>query len=305
MLASDNTLPPPGVIGGALIVSSLQLSARNESKATALEQVIALLDQAKGSDLALLPELWPCGYFSFDRYASDSEPVDGPLVRALRDRARQHKFHLFTGSFVEQDGGRLYNTCLLLDPQGEILGRYRKIHLFGYDSEERRRLTPGQEVVVVPTPWGKAGLATCYDIRFPELFRGMVDQGAELFLITSAWPAQREDAWMLFNRARAHENLAHLFSCNFADDGEPRLAGHSLFVDPLGVILADAGKEPAVLTREVDMTRTEAIRRQFPALDDRVLKATALNKKSYTGPPRQIATLRGVRNGGEGPKKTT
>ena len=265
-----------------MIVTSLQLSARNTSKAQALEQVVALLAQAKGSDLVLLPELWPCGYFSFDRYETDSEPLDGPLVRDARDQARQHRFHLFTGSFVERDAGKLHNTCLLIDPAGEILGRYRKVHLFGYDSQERRRLTPGNEITVVPTPWGKAGLATCYDIRFPELFRAMLDRGAEMFLVTAAWPAQREDAWILFNRARAHENLAHLFSCNFADDGggeQPKLAGRSLFVDPLGVILADAGPQPAVLTREVDMTRTAATRRDFPVLEHRVFKRLAPERK--------------------------
>jgi predicted amidohydrolase len=256
-----------------LIITSIQLAADTPPKAQAMERVAGLLAQARGSDLVILPELWPCGYFSFDRYQSDSEPVDGPLVRMLRDQARAHGIHLFTGSFVERDGGNLYNTSLLLDPDGNIRARYRKVHLFGYQSREQQLLTAGDEAVVAETPWGPVGLSTCYDLRFPELYRRMLDRGAGMFLVTAAWPAARADAWQLFNRARAHENLAYLFSCNFARGaGEVPFAGHSLFVDPAGLVIADAGEEPGLLMREVDTDRIQAVRGEFPALADRVLK---------------------------------
>jgi len=221
----------------------------------------------------LLPELWPSGFFAFDRYAADSEPITGPLVEALRAKARDLCAYLLTGSFVERDGPDLFNTALLLDPAGEILARYRKMHLFGLQSEEKRLLRRGEEIVVVPTPWGRAGFATCYDLRFPELFRRMLDQGAEFFLVTSAWPQPREEAWVLLNRARAVENLAYVFACNCAGEvGSKRYLGRSMIVDPMGVVVADGGSGEGIVTAEVDMGRAAELRQEFPFLDDRVLR---------------------------------
>jgi predicted amidohydrolase len=235
--------------------------------------VLSLLDETRGSDLVLLPELWPCGFFSFARYEAESEPVEGPTVQALRRKARELRTHLFTGSFVEREGTSLYNTAVLLGPGGELLARYRKIHLFGYQSEERRLLRRGEEVVVVPTPWGKAGLSICYDLRFPELYRKMIDQGADFFLVASAWPHPRLEPWVLLNRARALESLAYLFSCNCTgSQADRRYAGHSLFVDPLGKVIAEAGDAEAILAAEVDPGLVAAVRADFPALRDRVFR---------------------------------
>src|SRR4051794_7007920 len=117
-------------------IAIVQLAISDRPKAETLHHVLALLDQARGSDLVMLPELWPCGFFAFDRYATDSEPVGGPLVEALRTKARDLRIHLLTGSFVERDGSNLFNTVLLLNSDGETLARYRKIHLFGYQSQE-------------------------------------------------------------------------------------------------------------------------------------------------------------------------
>jgi predicted amidohydrolase len=254
-------------------VTCIQLEYPDRSKDESVRHVLGLLDEARGSDLILLPEIWPCGYFSYDRYASDSETTDGPLINALSQKARDLKACLFTGSFVERDGERLFNTCLLLGPSGEILAKYRKIHLFGFESEERKRLARGSEIAVADTPFGRAGLAICYDLRFPELFRRMVDAGAEYFLVTAAWPATRRDAWKLFCRARAHENLAYLFACNAAGTShDVEINGNSLIVDPWGKILAEGGQSESLITCDIDPSAAKTLRSQFPALDDRVLK---------------------------------
>jgi predicted amidohydrolase len=254
-------------------VSCVQLAITERPKVETLRHVLALLDQTRGSDLVLLPELWPCGFFAFDRYAADSETVAGPLVAALRAKARELRIHLLTGSFVERDGPDLFNTVLLLDPEGEILARYRKIQLFGLESEEKRLLQRGHEVIVVPTPWGQAGFAICYDLRFPELFRLMLDRGAEFFLVTSAWPQPREEAWLLLNRARAVENLAYVFACNGAGEvGGRRYLGRSMIVDPTGTVLADGGCGEEIVTADVDPGRVAEVRREFPFLEDRVFK---------------------------------
>jgi predicted amidohydrolase len=252
-------------------VSCVQLAITDRPKAETLRHVLELLELTRGSDLVLLPELWPCGYFAFDRYASDSEAVTGPLVQALREKTRDLRCHVLIGSFVERDEAGLFNTTLLLDPRGEILARYRKIHLFGYGAQESALLRRGEDVTVVPTAWGKAGFAICYDLRFPELFRKMADQGAELFLITSAWPRPREEAWLLLNRARAVENLAFVFACNAAGEvGGKRYVGRSLIVDPMGMVLAEGGIEEEIVTMDVDIRQVAELRREFPFLKDRL-----------------------------------
>ncbi len=252
-------------------VTAIQLRVRNRSKEATLEHVLQLLDQARGSDLILLPEIWPVGYFSFSRYVSESESCNGRTVRLLRAKARALKAAIFSGSFVERRGSRFYNTSLLINPRGLIEARYRKIHLFGFKSDERRILTPGRRISVTSQTWGMTGLATCYDLRFPEFFRKMVDRKAEFFLITSAWPQARQEAWTLFNRARAHENLAYVFACNCAGTDNGRTyAGRSVFVNPRGEVIAEAGDGEELLTAEVDPGAVRAIRREFTALTDRV-----------------------------------
>ena len=256
-----------------MLITSIQLEFKEKTKENTLAYVLQLLDQAKGSDLVLLPEIWPIGYFSFSRYAKESETIKGPIVQAMRKKAADLKAHLLMGSFVEQDGGKLFNTSLLIDPRGKILARFRKIHLFGYQSQERKLLSPGKKITVVDSPWGKIGLSTCYDLRFPELFRKMVDQGAEIFLVTSAWPYARLAAWTLFNRARAHENLAFLISCNAAGvNAGCKLAGHSMIVNPLGEIVAQGGEKEEIVTAEIDPKMVQSVRKDFSALRDRVFK---------------------------------
>ncbi|KGT72781.1 acyltransferase, partial [Bradyrhizobium japonicum] len=188
-------------------IASVQLEIKDqETKAERIERVDKWLDRLADHDLILLPEIWATGYFSFDRYLEEAERIDGPFVQRFSAKAKQLKTHLFAGSFVERDGDRYYNTSLLFDPEGKLIGTYRKVHLFRYGSAEGQLLTAGEQATVVETSFGKVGLSTCYDLRFPELFRKQVDQGAEMLLVTSAWPHQRLSHWNLFNRARALEN---------------------------------------------------------------------------------------------------
>jgi len=254
-------------------VASIQLEMSDRSKAENIETALGRLDQVPAVDLILLPEIWTCGFFAFDRYAADSEPLDGSTVRAFRQKARERRCHMVMGSLVEREGSGLFNTTVFIGPDGEIISRYRKIHLFGYQSDETKLLTPGEEVVVTDTPWGRAGFSTCYDLRFPELFRRMVDREAEIFFIPSAWPLARIEAWRLFNRARAHENLAFLVSCNCAgENAGKRYGGHSMIVDPWGTVLAEGGEGGEVVTAEIDTREAARARAEFPALADRVFR---------------------------------
>ena len=253
-------------------VASVQLKVVEESKDKALEHASQMIRQCQGADLILLPELWPVGFMSFDRYRNEAETQEGPTLTLLRALAKELSCYLHTGSFVEKRGNRLYNSSFLLNPTGQILGSYQKIHLFTYQSQEAEILTPGTSVTVISTELGNFGLATCYDLRFPELFRKMLDQGAEFFLISSAWPSPRLEHWLLLNRTRALENLSCLISSNCAGTNRgTQYIGHSLVVDPMGQIIAGSHEEECVVWAEVNRDMVLKARAEFPALKDRVL----------------------------------
>lgn len=257
-------------------VALLQIaSGADESKPTRLERVHRLLSEIPGrNDIIVLPELWPVGYFQFDRYAEEAEDLAGPTTEMLRDAAIQRRIYVLGGSLVERDdAGRLYNTSLLIDPTGDTVLTYRKIHLFGYRSRETELLTPGDALAVVDTPFGCVGVTTCYDIRFPELYRLLLDRGIEILLIPSAWPRARLEHWLLLTRARALENQLFLAACNACGAGNgTELAGNSVVVDPWGTIIAQAGEDEEVLTATLDRREQERVRRDFPVLADRRLR---------------------------------
>jgi predicted amidohydrolase len=202
----------------------------------------------------MLPELWNIGFLSYDRYVPDAEDENGPTLEMLRELAKEVNVYIHTGSFVEKDGNRYYNSSYLLSPQGEILANYRKLHLFGYQSREAQILSRGDKVVVADTPLGKLGMATCYDLRFPEMFRRMVDLGAEVFLVCSAWPYPRLEHWLMLNRVRALENQSFLVSANSVGSNQGGVfMGHSMIVDPWGVIMASGGDEEITLRAELNL----------------------------------------------------
>ncbi|TDC48754.1 carbon-nitrogen family hydrolase [Actinomadura sp. KC345] len=218
-------------------------------------------------DLVVLPELWAAGYFSFDAYDAEAEPFEGPTLDAARGWARELDAHVHLGSFVERDGnGRLFNTAVLLSPAGEVEHVYRKIHVFGYRSREAELLTPGDEAEVASTGLGRVAATTCYDLRFPELWRGLVDGGAHIVIVPAAWPAARLEHWRLFTSCRAVEEQVLLIACNAAG---AELGGHSRVVDPWGAVLAEAGTEEGVTRCDVDPAVVGRAREEFPVLADR------------------------------------
>ena len=255
-------------------IASIQLEmADDRPKERSLEYALSMMDRCRGADLLLLPEIWNIGFFGFDRYQDDSEPIDGPTATAIGAKAKELGAWVFSGSFVEKRGGRYYNTSILFDRAGRSVGQYSKIHLFTYQSREAELLDRGTEVVVLDTGFGKVGLSTCYDLRFPELYRRMVDLGAEFFLVTSAWPYPRLEAWNVFNQARAAENVCYLISCNAAGvQNGSRFLGHSCVVDPWGTVVAACDFREGILRAEIDPDLVRRVRESFRVLDDRVLK---------------------------------
>ncbi len=234
-------------------------------------EICTRIAESRDVDLVTLPELWPTGYFAFDDYEATAQPLDGPIRRQLGEAAAAAGIHLHAGSMVERDeSGRLFNTSMLFAPDGSLAHVYRKFHLFGHQSRESALLRPGSEITTYPASFGQVGLSTCYDLRFPELYRVQVSQGAELFLVTAAWPAARLDHWRLHVRMRAVENQSFLLATNAAGTQHGvDLAGHSVLVDPWGEVLVEADTTPQALRVEVDLARVSRFRAEFPSLADR------------------------------------
>ncbi|MET7679278.1 carbon-nitrogen family hydrolase [Streptomyces sp. NPDC005423] len=249
----------------------------DESVASRRERVASLVREQAGADLVVLPELWTTGAFAYELFDREAEPLQGPTFEAMAKAATDAGVWLHAGSIPERDpSGSLFNTSLVFSPSGELAAVYRKIHRFGFDRGEAVLMSAGDELVTVRLPDTTIGVATCYDLRFPELFRGLVDAGAETFVLSAGWPERRRSHWTLLAQARAVENQSFVLACGTAGDhaGVPQ-AGHSIVVDPWGEVLAEAGAGEEILTVDFDPGRTATTRDQFPALKDRVLGLAA------------------------------
>lgn len=265
----------------ASVVSVVQVaSPPDETPDRRRTRVAALVrEHAAGSDLVVLPELWANGYFEFDAYPEQAEELDGPTVTLGRQLAVELGCHLHLGSVLlrHPDAG-MTNTALLIGPTGQIVHSYEKIHVFGYQSREAELLRPGASVSVAATPIGRLAATTCYDLRFPELWRALVDAGAELAVVPAAWPAARRSHWRLFTSCRAVEEQVYVIACNAVGPqrGGVLLGGHSRIVDPWGEVVFEAGDDEGVFTATIDQDLVSRTRAEFPVLGDRVPSITTV-----------------------------
>ena len=279
---------PSDAAASRLRVRAIQVAYDDtESMADRVDRVVGLVRAQRGADLVVLPELWAPGYFTFDAWADRAETLDGPTVAALAAAAADIGAVVHLGSLLEREPGRpvdtkapvggrgLWNTSVVIGPDGAVLDSYRKVHPFGFGEGEPNLIDPGTEAVTlaIPTASGStviAGLATCYDLRFPELFRELSAAGADLFLVPAAWPAARREHWETLGRARAIENQAFVVQVNTGGThGGVELGGSSQIVSPQGEVLARAGAGEDVLAVDLDLDALAAYRRSFPVLADR------------------------------------
>jgi predicted amidohydrolase len=265
-------------------VALIQLAyGDDESVADRTARVAGLVRAQAGHDLVVLPELWPAGGFDYTAWDERAEAVDGPVAQALAAAARDAGVTLHGGSIVEraeptEAGGRgLWNTSLVFSSDGELVATYRKIHRFGFGEGEPNLMDAGEDLVVVDVPVAgggtvPVGLSTCYDLRFPELYRRLLDRGAEVFVIPAAWPRRRVAHWTLLGQARAVEDQCVVLQCNTAGThARHEMGGHSQVVDATGKVLAAAGLDEEVLSLDIDTAATPEWRRTFPVLTDRRL----------------------------------
>ncbi|WP_049925723.1 carbon-nitrogen family hydrolase [Halopiger goleimassiliensis] len=268
----------------SLRIGLAQLEIEPGARPANVDRALEAIERAaaRGVDLVALPELFTVGYFAFDLYERTAEPVEGETLTRVSEAAAAHDVAVLAGTIVEDLAATtavetpaaegLANTAVLFDADGKRQLVYRKHHLFGYESAEAELLVPGERLETATVGGVCVAVSTCYDLRFPELFRRFVDAGAELLLVPSAWPYPRIEHWETLSRARAIENQCYVATINGSGTfDDATLLGRSTVYDPWGVALASSGDEPALVTAEVDPARVADVREEFPALRDRRL----------------------------------
>lgn len=245
-----------------------------------LDRVAEVLERdfLRDVDLVTLPEMFACPYDTevFPEYA---EPEGGPSWKFMSDLAAKKKIYLSAGSMPEIDSeGHIYNTAYVFDREGKQIAKHRKVHLFDIDIEggqafrESATLTAGNKATVFDTEFGKMGLCICYDIRFPELARIMADQGAKVILCPGAFNLTTGPAhWELLYRTRAVDNQVYYIATSPARDMDASYVayGHSMVVDPWGIIISEMGAKAQMRVVDIDLDRIDEVREQLPLMKHR------------------------------------
>ena len=234
---------------------------------------------AAGSRLVVLPEMFNCPYQSelFPQYAEPA--AGGPTLSMLAECAAGHGIILVGGSIPERDeAGNIYNASFIFDERGQLIGHHRKIHLFdvnikgGTVFQESKTLAAGSSMTVLKTSLGTLGVAICYDVRFPELARAMVLNGADVLIYPAAFgPVTGPAHWELLMRARAVDNQVYVIGAAPALNAaaEYKAYGHSLIIDPWSRVVANATAEETVLTGKIDLRTVQRVREELPLLRHR------------------------------------
>ena len=256
-------------------------------KAENLRHAEALLASVKGADMAVLPEMFCCPYDN-GCFRAYGEAPGGEAYQFLSALAREKRLWLVGGSVPELTDGKVYNTSYVFDPSGRCAARHRKLHLFdiavpgGQSFRESATLSPGSEVTVFDTPWGRMGLCICFDLRFEELCRLMALEGARVLLAPAAFNMTTGPAhWELLLRQRAVDNQCFTVGAAPArDEAASYVAwGHSIVCDPWGAVLHQCGAGEEVAVTELDMAQVSAVRRQLPILSARRTDIYEIRKK--------------------------
>jgi predicted amidohydrolase len=264
-----------------LQVAIVQMNS-GDDKAANITAAMAGIERAAamGARLVSLPEVWT-NLGPDEGNAAAAETIPGPLTDQLGATARDLGIYLHAGSMLERVEGedRLYNTTVVFDPTGAIVGAYRKIHMFDVDLveatsyRESATIAPGDEIVTVEIDGVTVGLTICYDLRFPELFRILTLRGADIIMLPAAFTlATGRDHWEPLIRARAIENQVFMVAAGQVGTHPPGhwCYGRSMIVDPWGVVMAQASDAPTVITATLDLTQLERVRRQVPSVANRM-----------------------------------
>jgi predicted amidohydrolase len=284
MTAHDNGRSSNGAAG--LNVAIIQMNSQGDRRAN-IAAALDLIDRAAATSarLVALPEVWP--YLGPDDVIREqAETIPGPITDHLAQRARRHGIYIHGGSIYETRPGDpgMYNTTVVIDPTGEIIARYSKIHMYDVvldgvaEYQESATVTPGDEIAITEIDGIPVGLTICYDLRFPELFRILALKGAQAIILPAAFTLTTgKDHWESLIRARAIENQLYMIAPAQCGTHPPAkwCYGRSMVVDPWGTVVTTASDGVGIAHAIVDPSRVDAVRRQIPSLANRRPEAYA------------------------------
>lgn len=244
----------------------VQIDVVKGNKSANMQRIKTLVSSVFNRQIILLPELWSTGY-DLTRKHELAEDLTGESVAFMVDIARE-KSAFVGGSILHRSESLVLNTFVLVNAKG-IVATYDKVHLFKLMQEDAH-LAPGQMFTTVDLGFAKAGLAVCYDLRFPEMFRYYTDRDVNMILLVAQWPTARYEHWSTLTRARAIENQCFFLACNrVGGETHNEFNGGSLAIDPWGVILAEGSREEGVVTAQMNLNHIKVARTRFPVLLDR------------------------------------
>ena len=232
----------------------------------------------ENADFIVLPEMFNCPYSNDKFIEYCEEEKDSPTLTRMSALAREHNVYILAGSIPEKEGNKLFNTSYLFDKSGNIIAKHRKMHLFDIDVKDRITfkesdvLTAGDEFTIADTEFGKVGIGICYDIRFPELARIMVEKGALILFYPGAFNMTTGPAhWELLFKSRALDNQVYCIGVAPAlnEDASYHSFGHSIIANPWGDIIAEADTNEELIIGEIDLSEIKKIREELPLLKNK------------------------------------
>lgn len=265
--------------GEKLRVAAIQLNSQNNKEENILKALQFVREAAtKGAEFIVLPE-----YVDFMGEDSEKvglgESIPGPTSDAFASVAKEYNIYLHCGSMLEKsDDQRVYNTSILIDGNGDIVGKYRKIHLYDaefegrYTIKESDTIKPGNDIVTVDTHFGRVGMTICYDIRFPELFRSLALQGSKVIFVPAAFPLYTgAHHWEILLRARAIENQCYIVAAGQFGTAPPDHVefGNSMIIDPWGTVLSRAPEKESIIMQDLDLDYIDQVRGKIPCMQHR------------------------------------
>lgn len=251
-----------------------------DHKNTNMKKIIKYIEEAKaeGADLVSMPEY--VNYLSEDEHkVAYAEEIEGETISMLAAKAREHRMYIHCGSILEEgDGEKAYNTSVLINPQGNVIAKYRKLHLFDIEIEgrvsakESSAIIPGDHVVCANTSFGKVGLTICYDLRFPELYRQLALRGASIIFVPAAITMYTGmNHWEVLLRARAIENQCFIIAPGQIGSHAPNRIhyGNSMVIDPFGTVISRSPEKEGVTVTNIDLKHIEEVRKNIPCFSQR------------------------------------
>lgn len=263
-------------------ILSVQFNPILADKSGNLDKVNEIIHQYddRNLDLIVLPEFFSTGICDREFINSPEDETGGEVIANLKETAKRYNTNIAAGTVIELVDGKRYNTCFVINRQGEIVGKYRKKHLFNFaGGNEDKYLTPGDKTLVVDLDFAKVGVSVCFDIKFPMLYRDLIKQGAEIIVSPSAWSTLsafsekvKDDfvkTWQGMNMCRAAETLTYFVTSNLVGMAENNVLsiGNSMICDPVGAVVAGCDTYESGVYAEIDLSIVRDFKRLYPVAE--------------------------------------